>query len=103
MGHHFDLADELAQGSALAYQVAKRFSLHDFLLQIGVLEFQLRLQTLDFLNGPGIGDQGGDVVGNDGTPRPGVLDESPAGVCGQHAQDLAFEGNGRETARANPL
>src|SRR3974377_1502334 len=45
--HQVNLADELPQGSALAYQFAESLGLDDFLLQISILEFQLCLQPLN--------------------------------------------------------
>src|SRR5258708_716950 len=72
-GHQFDLANELPKDSALAYQIAESFGLDNLLLQIGIAEFQLRLETLDFLKGLRIGHHGGNMVTNNGAPRPDIL------------------------------
>src|SRR5215475_486677 len=46
--HHINLADDVSQGCALADQIAEGFGLHDGLLQVSILKFELCFEALDF-------------------------------------------------------
>jgi hypothetical protein len=52
-----DLADDLAQGTALTNQIAERTRFQNFLLKVCVLLFELRLETLDFFERTRIAEQ----------------------------------------------
>src|SRR6266481_2815155 len=63
-----DLADNLAQGSALADQLAKRARFDDFFLKVGILLLELGSQEPDFFEGSGIGNSRANFVGEDLCP-----------------------------------
>src|SRR5437879_8318694 len=63
-----NLLDDLAQGGALADELAEGLGLHHFLLQIGVMHFELRFEPLDFLEGTCVGNGGTYVVTEALTP-----------------------------------
>ena len=90
------MTDQLANWPALAHQVAERSRLDDLLLEIGVLQFQLRLEILNFLERPRIDDDGRNVVREDEAPGPGVLAEFSASVPCQYAEGLSFEDDRRD-------
>ena len=67
--HHFHLAQQPLQGRALADHFAQRLGLLHLLLKKRVLQFQMRLELLDFLESARIDDGGGDVIREN--PQPG--------------------------------
>jgi len=62
------------QWCALADEVAKRLGFYCFLLQVGVPLFELRLELLNLLKGPRVGDGGADVVTEELAPRTSLLE-----------------------------
>ena len=93
--HHVNLADKLAQGGALADEVAESFGCHHLLLQVGVLHFQLGLEPLYFFKGAGVGDGGANVIGKNPAPRPHFIRNVVAAKPCDHPQNLAFENDRR--------
>ena len=55
---------DVLQRVALTDQLAEGFGLHHFFLQVSVLHLELRLETLNFLEGPRVGDGRAEVIGN---------------------------------------
>src|SRR5208283_5539053 len=69
-GHHVNLTANVPQGRTLADQIAEGLGLHHRLLQVSILEFQLRSEALDFLKGARIGDGRPYVISKNLSPRP---------------------------------
>src|SRR6266404_1273670 len=101
--HHFDLPNELAKDSTLAYQIAEGFGLNDFLLQIGIVEFQLRLETLDFLEGTCVGNSGTYVVTEELAPWTSFLANFGPQIPSHNSQHLVLETDSRAIESHNTL
>jgi hypothetical protein len=93
--HQVNLADDLAQGGAPADEIAKGFSFRHLFLQIGILQFKLRLEPLDFLKGPCVGDGGTNVIRKDSAPGQGFVRRIFQAEANHDTQDLAFENDRR--------
>ena len=87
------MADDVAKGPGLA----------DFLLQISVFQLKMRLQPLDFLEGAGVDNRPGDLIGKDAQPGRAFLRRGDGGEDGQHAEDLLFELDGLHVEAADML
>ena len=72
-GDQVNLADDVPQGSALPDQIAEGLGLHHVLLQISILEFQLRFEPLNFLEGTRVGDGRSYVISENIAPWPEFL------------------------------
>ena len=75
----------------------------DLLLQKRVLHSNLRSELLDFLEGAGIDDGGGYVVGENAQPGRGVLRGGDAVELRDNAQDLLLKNNRLPAQSSNPL
>src|SRR5579859_3638117 len=96
-----NLTDDVPQRRTLAYQFAEGFGFDDFLLQVGVLDFQLRFEALDFLERPRVGDGGAEVIGVNLVPGTSILRPAGAGKNGEHSQDFAPKRDGRSRVGSN--
>ncbi len=96
-----NLADDVPQGLALAHQFAEGFGLHHFFFQVSVLHFELRLETLNFLERPRVGDGRAEVIGENLLPGMSVFREVGAGKNGKHSQHFASKRDGRSHASSN--
>ena len=67
-GDEINLADDVAQGTALSNQFAKGACFDNFFFEIFVLLLELIFQALDFLERAGVGDGSADMVREDLAP-----------------------------------
>jgi hypothetical protein len=100
-GDESNLADDLAEGGALADEITERFGFDDLLAQVGVLLLELGLEALDLLEGAGVGDGPGDVVGEDAPPDFRALGDVLAAEDSNDTEDLALEDDGDAIEAAN--
>ena len=91
--HHFHLAQQPLQGRALADHFAQRLGFLDLLLKKRVLQFQMRLELLDFLESARVDDGGGDMIGEDPQPGGGLIRGRNAVELRDHAQDFVLKNN----------
>src|SRR6266403_5795234 len=98
-----NLLDDLAQGGALADELAEGLGLHHFLLQIGVMHFELRFEPLDFLEGACVGNGGTYVVTEDLAPGTSFLANFGAMIPNHNSQDLFLKTDRRAIESQNAL
>src|SRR5882672_7198147 len=98
-----NLLDDLSQGGALADELAEGLGLHHFLLQIGVMNFELRFEPLDFLEGACVGNGGTHVVTEELAPGTSLLAHFGAMIPNHNSQDLFFKTDRRAIESQNAL
>src|SRR4029077_14989714 len=64
-----NLTDDVFEYRTLADQIAKGLGLHHRLLQVRILQLQLRLEMLDFLKSARVGDGSSNMIREDPSPR----------------------------------
>src|SRR5882672_347616 len=98
-----NLVDDLAQGGALADELAEGLGLHHFLQQIGVMHLELRFEPLDFLEGARVGNGGTHVVTEELAPGTSLLAHFGAMIPNHNSQDLFLKTDRRAIESQNAL
>ena len=100
--HHFHLAQQPLQGRALPNHFAQRLGLLDLLLKKRVLQFQMRLELLDFFKSARVDDGGGDMIGENPQPGGGLVRGWNAVELRDDSQNFVLKNNrlGAESANA---
>ena len=88
---------------AVPDDVAESQRLAHFFLQVHVLELQMRPQSLDFLERPGVDHRPGDFVRKDAQPDRALFRGGDAGENREHAENLVLELDRLDVQAANML
>jgi len=101
--HHLDLAQQPLHRRVLPNDVPESLGLAHFLLQVKILQLELRPQPLDLLERPRVYNRAGDFIGKNPQPRRPFVGRGNAGKHGDHPEDFVAELDGLNVQAPNLL